>query len=108
MKMWKRVTLEAKIKVKSHAGNVEFDLAESQYDTVKLYRWLKVVSASRNIGTNDAMILYDQEVKLREMHALTQVHQSIAEFSLEFTRLNASSVCVGCPVLPPALLAHQN
>jgi hypothetical protein len=86
---------------------VEFDLAESRYDTVKLYRWLKVVSASRNIGTNDAMILYNQEVKLCEMHALTQVHQSIAEFSLEFTRLNGSSVSVGCPVLPPALLAHQ-
>jgi hypothetical protein len=52
-KMWKRVTLEAKIKVKSHAGNVAFDLAESQYDTVKFYRWLKMASASRNIGTND-------------------------------------------------------
>jgi hypothetical protein len=37
-KMWKRVTLEAKIKVKSHAGNVAFDLAESQYDIVKKHR----------------------------------------------------------------------
>jgi hypothetical protein len=82
--MWKRVTLKAKIKVKSHAGNVAFDLAESQYDTAKLYRWLKVVSASRNIGTNDAMKLYNQEIKLREMQALTQFNQSITEFSLEF------------------------